>query len=441
MPNLGYLFFNLILMRSKKKRLSNFSNAVHSHSDCFRPDNEKQIERILEKNPSNFLARGNGSSYSDCCLNSRGLILDTSRLNHLLSFDEATELLVCQGSVSFSDLLLVNPHYIPPVIPGTLRATVAGGIANDVHGKNNHRQGSFGQHIEWIELQLGQQNLYCDRKTNPELYQATIAGLGLTGVIKRAAIRMQKATHSVVARNEKYLTWDALIEKMQHSGCEYDYQVAWLDLLNEPRALLSLANHCEAKPVKQQISYTTPKVPMRLINAWIMKQFNRFYFQKQKTREQILSLSQFNNPLDTIKHWNRLYGKKGLLQFQALVDADLVLNTLDELVKIIRSHHAIPTLAVLKYFTQTSSGLLSFAQPGFTLAIDFINNPQAHAAILAMNEWITYAKGKIYLAKDLLLKPQQFVQQYPHHEKFTQLLRHYQSTMRSDLSGRLGITT
>lgn len=427
-------------MHPKNQKFSNFSRALHSRSDCFRPEKEDQIKPLLaKKSAKGFLAIGTASSYSDCCLNDQGVIIDTSRLNHLLSFDEATGILVCQGSVRFADLFF-HPHFIPPVIPGTLRATVAGGIANDVHGKNNHQQGSFGDHLLWVDLELGEKSYYCSADSNPELYYATIAGLGLTGLIKRAGIKMRKNSHFVVRHSEKYRAWEPLLKKMQGQGCNYDYQVAWLDLLNQPRAILSFANHCETGKLKRARQFKLPKLPLRLIHAWTMKQFNRFYFKIASEAEQILPLQQFNNPLDSIRNWNHLYGKAGLLQFQALFNKDLALNTLEELIKIIQSHQATPTLAVLKYFTKSGSGLLSFAEPGFTLAIDFINNQQAEQAIKAMNEWITAAKGKIYLAKDLFLTEAQFNCQYPQHEVFSKLLTRYQSPMRSDLSRRLGLT-
>ncbi|KTD25931.1 MULTISPECIES: FAD-binding oxidoreductase [Legionella] len=429
-------------MLSKNKQFSNFSHAKQTTSDCFRPDDEQDVASLFTYSSNKrLLARGNGSSYGDCCLNDHGVIIDTSRLNHLLSFDENSGLLVCQSSVTFADLLQVHPHYIPPVIPGTLRATVAGGIANDVHGKNNHYAGSFGEHVEWIDLQLGNHAFHCDRKTHAELFHATIAGLGLTGIIKQAAITMRKASHFVAVRYEKHAEFATLLQQMRSEGCQFNYQVAWLDLLNEPRALLSLANHCEAPHLSSsQHDFSIPKLPIRLINPWVMKQFNRLYFKFHPITPRILGLAQFNNPLDSIAHWNRLYGKKGLLQFQAVINEDITLDALNALLKIIHDHRATPTLAVLKYFTKRGIGLLSFAQPGFTLAIDFINNPQAQAAVSAMNAWVTKAQGKVYLAKDLLLTKEQFIQQYPYHAQFSQLLTEYQSTMRSDLSHRLGIT-
>lgn len=429
-------------MLSKNKQFSNFSHAKQTTSDCFRPDDEQEVELLATlSSEKGLLARGNGSSYGDCCLNDDGVIIDTSRLNHLLSFDEDSGLLICQGSVTFADLLHINPHYIPPVIPGTLRATVAGGIANDVHGKNNHNAGSFGEHVEWIDLQLGNHSFHCDRKTHSELFYATIAGLGLTGIIKQAAINMRKASHFVSVRYEKHYDFTGLLQQMKGQGCQFDYQVAWLDLLNEPCALLSLANHCDSMNHPQPPRhFTVPKLPVRLVNPWVMKQFNRFYFKFHPSTQRTLTLKQFNNPLDSISHWNRLYGKKGLLQFQAVVNEEISMEALNELLKIIHAHQAVPTLAVLKYFTKGGIGLLSFTQPGYTVAIDFINNPNAQKAISAMNEWITEANGKVYLAKDLLLTQEQFVKQYPNHEQFSQLLNQYQSTMRSDLSHRLGIT-
>lgn len=390
-----------------------------------------------------MLARGKGLSYSDCCVNDKGSIIDTSRLNHLLSFDDKTGLLVCQGGVTFADLFMVDPHFLPPVIPGTLKATVAGGIANDVHGKNNHKMGCFGHHIEWLELQMGANTLRCDRLSHPELFFATIGGLGLTGVIKRVAIRLHKAPHFVKVTHEKFHEVKSLLQCMQTRGLEYDYQVAWLDLLNPVRALLSLARHCEPAhdnevPIRR---YTLPKLPFRCVYSWPMKQFNRLYFKQRPKQEEIMPLPAFNNPLDAVQDWNRLYGKKGLLQFQALVDSAIAEEAIHAMLAIIQKHKATPTLAVLKYFTQTGIGMLSFAKPGFTLAIDFINNDAAQGAIVEMNTWVSMASGKVYLAKDLLLSELLFKQQYPQYPQFSHLLGHYQSTMRSDLSQRLGITS
>lgn len=432
-------------MQRNNQPFSNVSRVIHTTSTSIRPDNEWQLESILtNKSKAGILARGNGLSYSDCCVNDKGILIDTSRLNHILSFDRITGIAVCQGGVLFTDLFILSSDFIPPVLPGTLYATLAGGVANDIHGKNNHHSGSFGHHIEWLELQVGQESLHCSLSEHPELFKATIAGLGLTGIIKRVAVRLRKASRTVSNHVEKFTSLPDLLQRMEHAAIQYDYQVAWLDLLNTPRALLSLANHVEPSTqderninIPPKRHYTIPRLPMRLLTHFLMKQFNHLYYHQANTQAQTLPLWQFNNPLDVINHWNRLYGKKGLLQFQAVFNVTNAAATLDSLLALIKTHQATPTLAVLKYFTESGLGLLSFPEPGFTLAIDFIHNEESRRAIAAMNQLISTIPGKIYLAKDLLLTPEQFRAMYSNYEEFQNILTHFKSPMNSCLAKRL----
>ncbi|MCL9684408.1 FAD-binding oxidoreductase [Legionella maioricensis] len=427
-------------MRSKKILLTNFSHALYSESVCLRPDNEKQLaEYVTNNKPVNMLARGAGLSYNDSCLNKDGLIIDTKRFNHLIHFDSNSGIAVCQGGTLFKDLFLLDPDFIPAVIPGTVYATVAGGLAHDVHGKNNPREGSFGHHVEWFELIINDKTIRCSREQHSDLFHATIAGLGLTGIITRVAIRLKKTSRFVQVENTVVDSIKTLTEQMSTNSTIHDYQVAWLDLLSPtPRALLSLANHCPPVPCKERKSHTVPKLPFSLITSWNMKLFNKFFINSKKNQEQ-QSLEEFNNPLDKISRWNRLYGPKGLIQFQAVFTQDHAIDTLERLIKLIQLHKATPTLAVLKLFSQSGEGLLSFCKPGFTLAIDFIHNAQAKQAITAMNQLITEINGRIYLAKDLLLNPDQYQKMYENNAKFLQILASYHCHMQSDLAKRLGI--
>ena len=430
-------------MRSKKMQFSNFSRAITSLSSGVRPDNEKElvtISNLLSPNNS-LLARGKGLSYSDCCINEGGLVIDTSRLNHLLAFDESTDIVICQGHVTFEDLFLVHPQFIPPVIPGTLKATVAGGIANDVHGKNNPHAASFGRHVQWLDLQIGNQLYHCSREENSALFKATIAGLGLTGIITRVALKLCKKSRFVKVQTEKHSTWETLLSRMQQLALSEDYQVAWLDLLSPPNALLSFANHCHEETLERKARLSIPSLPFRLITKWGMKLFNRYHFERADCSLHIEPLGQFNNPLDSINHWNRLYGKKGLLQFQAVFDEKIAITILNKLQEIMQKHAATPVLAVLKYFTQSGMGLLSFVEPGFTIAIDFINNDSAQTAIREMNAFITQARGKIYLAKDLFLTDVQFKSQYTDYHQFTDTLAQYPHQISSNLGRRLGLVS
>lgn len=429
-------------MRSKKIIVSNFSRALSSQASCIRPDNEQQLaDYMAAHQQQSILIRGSGLSYNDSCFNTNGTLVDSSRFNHLIRFDTETGIVVCQGGTVFNDLFLLHPDFIPPVIPGTLHATVAGGIAHDVHGKNNHHAGSLGHHLIWFDLVVGTKKIRCSHEENRELFHGTIAGLGLTGAITQVALRLQKNTRFVITKNKQFTSINALIDLMSHDGLEHDYQVAWLDLLNpEPRALLSTANHCDPVVRKKSTFHAIPKLPFSLINSWDMKFFNKFFFNHYKHEEK-LALQQFNNPLDKLKHWNRLYGPKGLIQFQAVFAQDQAAETLEHLVRLIRFHKATPTLAVLKLFTQSGTGLLSFCKPGFTLAIDFIYNEQAKHAITAMNQTIAETNGCIYLAKDMLLNAMQYKQMYANHEQFSQILKRYNCNMHSDLAKRLGIVT
>jgi len=429
-------------MKSKLKKFSNFSRAINTSSICVRPDDECQLEEMLVANNSNLiLARGNGLSYSDCCVNDNETIIDTSRLNHIISFDPKTSIAVCQGGVTFKDLFLLDSDFIPPVIPGTLKATLAGGIANDVHGKNNHKEGSLGDHIIWIELQISNKSIICSKSVNKELFKATIGGLGLTGVIKRIAIKLKKAPPFVLKKSIKFTNIKDLLKYMQVEGVKEDYQVAWLDLINKTRAILTVASHIKHEKQDSSIipknKFSIPKFSPRLINKYLMKQFNRAYFHNIKPDEKIISLQEYNNPLDKINNWNYLYGKNGLLQFQAIFNEDNAIDIISNLLNLINKHKAIPTLSVLKYFTKEGLGLLSFPKKGFTLAIDFINNKEGKTAITAMNELININGGRIYLAKDLNLTRDQFIIMYPQHKEFCDILAHYHSPMGSMLGKRL----
>lgn len=433
----------------QSEELSAISDAAHV-GNSLKLAPQKKITNLLKnkqtrKNSYMLLARGNGLSYNDCCFNHDGIIVDMGRLNHLLSFDKQSGILICQGSTTFADLFLVSPNFIPPVIPGTIKATVAGGIAHDIHGKNNGLAGSFGRHIQWLDLLLSnKQLLRCSPHENVKLFYATIAGLGLTGIITRIAIKMTKASHFVAVQTEKNYDFTTLIARMQQLDTTYEYQVAWLDLIKE-RSILSLANSINHETINRTAnciansSYQLPKLPFPLINFNLIKLLNQYYFHKTQPSLKILPLKLFNNPLDLISNYGRLYGKNGFIQFQAVFSASAALETIQELMSIINATRAQPTLAVLKLFSQAGTGLLSFVQPGFTIAIDFINNDMAHKAILTMNKLITKINGKIYLAKDLFLTAMQFSKQYPNCEQFKQIIAEINSQMRSDLSRRLKV--
>lgn len=422
-------------MLKKDVVLTNFSRATSSQCQAFRPDTERQLQAL----EPHCLAKGGGLSYNDSFFNTNHTVIDTKRLNHLLHFDSASGILECQGGVRFADLFLVHPDFIPAIIPGTLHATLAGGIAHDVHGKNNHKQGSLGHHIEWIDLVINDSILRCDPLNHSALFHATIAGLGLTGIISRLGIRLQKAPRCVEVSVQTFKTLEDLTTTMTNTLDTCDFQVAWLDLLNKnPQSLLSQAQFTHTLAPFHPNTYKIPKLPCSFIKPWGMKLFNYLYFHKQ-THTKVVHLQDFNNPLDKITHWNRLYGPKGLIQFQGVFSEEAANQTLGYLLEVIRTTKATPTLAVLKLFRKNGAGLLSFCKPGFTLAIDFINNAQAQQAISLMNQYLMTIDGRVYLAKDLFLNSEQFASMNPNFAEFKRVIKDYHCNTRSDLGRRLGI--
>lgn len=436
--------FFKIRMRSKLQELGNFSRSIRSTATCYRPDREAQIAPLmthLHDAGQAMLARGYGLSYGDCCLSRGNSVIETTRLDHLLDFDERSGVLTCQAGTRFSDLFLVHPDYIPPVIPGTVHASLGGGIANDIHGKNNVQAGSLGRHIVWLDLQIGDRKLRCSPDEHPQLFQATLGGLGLTGLITRLAITMQRASRFLHVEGERHEHWDTLLPRMQGEGLKHAYQVAWLDLGRPGRGLLSFADHCDEPVTSRHRDWSIPPLPCRVLSAAGIRLFNHGYFHMANIAPRLESLSEFNNPLDSIRNWTRLYGRKGLLQCQVVFDEHNALETLQILHELMQRHRATPMLAVLKYFRQPGAGLLSFVQPGFTLAVDFMNNHASQMAIKAINARTGILGGKVYLAKDRFLSAEQFARQYPQQEAFRQILHEYQCGMQSDLSQRLGLSS
>ena len=308
-----------------------------------------------------------------------------------------------------------------------------------MHGKNNRHEGSFGHHVLWLELLIQNQPILCSREVHNQLFYATIAGLGLTGLISRVAIRLKKASDCVQVNKIHFQSLEELLLYMTVKGIDAEYQMAWIDLLHpSKRSILSQAQHVPSQNLPSPYPYRLPKLPFCLLHRYNMSWINQWIFKSTKN-EALVTLTHYNNPLDQIRNWNGLYGPRGFIQFQAVFDRDEGLHILNQLLELIQFYKATPILCVLKLFTQEGEGLLSFCRPGFTLAIDFYNNPEARQAILAMNEYIVSVRGRIYLAKDLLLLPEQMQSMYGKLELFQDILTTYNSNMTSNLARRLRI--
>ncbi len=385
-----------------------------------------------------ILPYGNGRSYGDSCLNDGGVSIDVSHLTNLMAFDEQSGLLRCEAGVLLSDVLnfAVPRGWFLPVTPGTKFVTVGGAIANDVHGKNHHKAGTFGCHVRQFELvRSSGERLLCSPTQNVDLFRATIGGLGLTGIIVWAEFQLKPIVNAYI--DMESIRFDSLEEFFAisaESAQDYEYTVSWVDILIGGKGLcrgkFSRGNHNQApelarKPLKKKLSLTVPlDFPPFVLNTWTVKAFNEAYYhvQTQKSVRKVVPYDPFFYPLDSIHDWNRIYGSNGFFQYQFIVPFADGHEAMREILSRIRQSGEGSFLTVLKEFGDIQSpGLMSFPRPGLTLALDFTNRGQRTWQLLAdLDRIVTHYGGVVYPAKDARMSARSFQQYYPQWREFKQ---------------------
>jgi decaprenylphospho-beta-D-ribofuranose 2-oxidase len=425
-------------MKSRKELLYCYGRSQKAQAECLRPEGARDLQCLVHDDyEGSVLGRGRGLSYSDVCLNKTVILSD--RLNHFIDVEETR--ITAQPGVTLSELFFLYPAKSLAVIPGTLRATLGGAVANDIHGKNNSKYGNMGHHLNSIQLVIPDGRIKTSPDEHADLFFATIGGLGLTGFIEEVNLNLCDKSKFVRVKTKALCDISELFNDLQHSQDEY--AVCWLDMLNHNRFLLMEAEHisreCNFHHRVKKIPFT---LPFNLVREWNMKWFNKLYFKWHQSREFETDIVFYNNPLDTIYGWDRVYGPRGLVQFQCVFPFENAEHHYQSILKIIDKHDATPVLAVLKKFTRPGLGLLSFTQAGFSLAIDFANTTKNGEAIRHLNEYITEIAGTIYLAKDSFLTKAQFESMYKSSDQFKEVLEKYKinSKFASHLSTRLGIT-
>lgn len=383
--------------------------------------------------PGSLLPYGNGRSYGDVCLNDGGTLLHTRGLDRFIAFDEQTGVLRCEAGALFSDILAfaVPRGWFLPVVPGTQYVTVGGAIANDVHGKNHHRAGTFGEYVQRFELLRSDgSRAICSREENPELFVATIAGLGLTGLIVWAEITLRRIPGPWM--DSETLAFNGLAEFFTLSSASADsheYTVAWIDCAGAGptfgRGLFIRANHAAGAhdppgrlPLRAPF---TPPVP--LINRVTLRAFNALYFHGTRRGKATVPYQPYFFPLDAVGDWNRIYGPRGFLQYQCVVPPAAAESATDELLRVIGASGQGSFLAVLKVFTdRAAAGILSFPRAGTTLALDFPNRGSETFGLLErLDDIVVAAGGAVYPAKDARLRGDRFRRYFP---RWQELLPH-----------------
>lgn len=403
-------------MRWKETDYSGWGRAIVSRGRIARPEKLRDLMQVMTDTPAP--AFGNRRSYGDAAQNHGGSAIDMTRMNRFLGFDSDTGVLEAEAGVTIADMLhhFTPKGWLPAVMPGTGFATLGGCIANDVHGKNHHVDGSFGAHVESIELLKpdGSRSRVGPAR-NKALFHATSGGLGQTGVILSARIRLTRCGSAAMQVRERRI--DALGEFIEaFEASDARYSVGWIDATARGdrlgRGILEEAEISDTPvpaPVGKpaSIPFDAPSI---LLSPMVVRLFNQAYLNRVPAsgREMLRPMQSFFFPLDRLHDWNRLYGTTGFHQFQCVIpptDAEPVLRQM--LTLIATSRQASP-LAVLKRLGPQGDGLLSFPREGFTLAVDIRNRGAVGDLFRQLEQLCLSADGRLYAAKDSLGSPEAF---------------------------------
>ena len=420
-----------------RERISNWSNfpIVEAEMKSFTSTSDL-VEEV--KSAESFIARGMGRCYGDASLEDH--IISTLKYDNILDFDSTKGIIEAQAGVTLDDLIsfLVPKGWFLPVAPGTKYITLGGAVASDIHGKNHHVDGSFKNHILSMQLLLASgETTACTKESNPDLFMATCGGMGLTGIILSVRISLKKIANgfitqtSVKAKNldEVFSLFETYKDAM--------YSVAWIDCLqsgdNIGRSLLMVGEHAkpeeivtkENKPQKEHppwlgIPFAFPDMVM---NRFSVKAFNFLFYHKQfrKIQKSLVTFDKFFFPLDFIKNWNRMYGKRGFIQYQFVLPLDKSKEGLEKILLEINRQGMGSFLAVLKLFGE-GDGLISFPLRGYTLALDFPMRKGLFEFLDHLDELVLAHGGRIYLTKDARMKRDVFWKSYPGAEKFKKII-------------------
>ena len=375
-----------------------------------------------------MLPYGLGRSYGDSCLNNGGTLLDAAPLSRFIRFDRLRGILECEAGVTFAEILkLVVPHgWFLPVTPGTKFVTVGGAIANDVHGKNHHRAGTFGCHVRALALvRSDSARLRCTPEENAELYAATIGGMGLTGLIVSAEVALKRiASPRILAENIPFHSLDEFVRLSTDSDATHEYTVAWFDSMSakEARGIFFRGNHAQSDGHSPRPAARDPR-PLPLsplsfaLQPLTMRAFNATYFRlaQRNQHPHIIGSDPFFYPLDAIANWNTMYGRSGFLQYQCVIPRAAGVEPVRAIIDRITCSQLGSFLTVLKTFGAVRSpGMMSFPQEGITLTFDF---PAKQRRVFAMlddlDAVVAESGGSVYPAKDARMSAASFDRFFP----------------------------
>jgi FAD/FMN-containing dehydrogenase len=434
---------------------------ANTRADCDLrvPELESQIRASLD--PRGTAPRGLGRSYGDAAINADGRVLGMTSFNRYLDFDDATGTLTCEAGVSLADILrdFAPRGWMPMVSPGTKFVTIGGCIANDIHGKAHHVQGSFSNSVDGFTVMLGSGEIVrASRTENSDLFWASFGGMGLLGVVLTATIRLKKVeTTYFRQRSIKVNDLEGLLAAFTEYDKDFHYSVATLDVFATGarlgRGVLALGEHAQRDELPPELAkdplrvsgppkLTVPfELPTLTLNRLSIRVVNALVQQIQARASAYSHYEKFTYPLDMLAHWNRGYGPAGFAQYQFVIPFDDGPRRLREILGTILSSSELPFLNVLKCFGKQSDGLLSFPREGYTFAIDFPIRKRTGELLKRLDALVLAAGGRVYLGKDSFLDAATFRAMYPNLDQWLEIKAKYDphGVFTSDLGRRVGL--
>ncbi len=440
-----------------KRDITNWNNYPVKNAELLFFDSLPELrDQVTTHAP--LIARGLGRCYGDASL--QDTILATVKYDKAVSFDKSEGVFECQSGLSLDEVLkiIVPRGWFLPVTPGTKFITVGGAIASDIHGKNHHIDGSFSNHVLGMQLMLADGSLVsCGPTDNVDLFRATCGGMGLTGVILRVRFKLKKIESSyIIQKQVKASSLDELLEHFENYKYS-TYSVAWIDCLKKGRhfgrSILMLGEHANLEDLSSRQSknplatHGDPRLgmpfnlPSFVLNKFSVKAFNTLYYRKnvRPIQENVVHYDPYFYPLDFIHSWNRMYGRKGFVQYQFVVPMDAVEGLVQIMTRISRRNMG-SFLTVLKVFGPQDS-LISFPMKGYTLALDFPVEDGLFDFLDELDALVADHGGRVYLTKDARMNASFFKESYPGYEEFVKIVRQYdpEGKFNSMLADRLSI--
>lgn len=445
-------------MNTLNKEISGWGRYPVQRCELVRPERHAEL---WSEAPS-LLARGQGRSYGDAALNEGGRVVLTERVNRFLVFDREQGIVRAEAGVTLADLLaLTVPRgWFPLVTPGTKHVSLGGCVAADVHGKNHHHDGAFARSVRELELITADgRRLRCGTQENREAFNATVGGMGLTGIIGEVELQLRPIESAYIrAHHVPASNLEQVFQMLQQVDQAAQYSVAWVDLMSRGAALGRGIVMSGDHAARDELSGGRRLTPLRLaahkvrnipfdmpgwlLNGLSIRTFNARYFRREGSRNApfLVDFDTFFYPLDTLGNWNRLYGRRGFVQYQCVVPTTTALEAMRQLLQRLADSGHPAFLGVLKRMGGTGDGYLSFPMEGYTLAMDLPMKGMDTLTLLnAFDAIVLQHGGRVYLAKDSRLAPESFRAMYPQLAEWQRVCRELDphGMFSSSLSRRL----